>query len=287
MENSFWSIALGVWDSAWHSGWRVLIVILLAPLAQIAVQLLAPAFVKIASVFWRRSLPTNTIKRESLEKRNKTLAGVIEATSLVFITTGSLLFIFGELGFNAVPVLASAGIISLAVGFGAQSLVKDVISGIFIVLESQFNEGDWIKVGDFKGRVVGLNLRRTVLRNVSGARHIIPNGEIKIVTNFTSRASVVTLNIPVKVDTNFGKINKIIDKVGKDLKDDPDFSADFLEAAHSLGVEEINETSAVVKVRGKVIFGKKLKVKRELAQRIARAFSDKKIKFPGGFVQSK
>lgn len=264
----------------WSSDLKILVVILLAPLLQLFIKLLVPVLMR----FFILGLAGFKKGDKNTEKRVKTLAGVIEATTLVLIAVGVVFFVFSELNINMAPVITGAGILGLAVGFGAQSMVKDVIAGIFIVLENQYNKGDWIKVGNFEGKVVEVNLRRTVLQTTKGARHIIPNGKIEIVTNNTNQFSIVSLDIPAKIGIEFDKVNKLIDKVGQELMRDPKFKEDIIEAPETVGVNEINEYAAVIRVWGKVKSGKQIKIKRELAGRIVKEFAKNNIQLPGKIV---
>jgi small conductance mechanosensitive channel len=120
-------------------------------------------------------------------KRLKTLTSLVRAALSVFILVIGLFMVLGELGLNIGPLLASAGILGLAVGFGAQTLVKDVISGIFLLLEDQFDEGDEIEISGKKGQVAKITLRTVWLRDEEGAMHIIPNGAITLVSNFSKK----------------------------------------------------------------------------------------------------
>jgi len=254
-------------------------VIILAPLLQLFIKLITPFLIKI--LFTNFGFKKND---EASKKRVKTLAGVIEATTFVFILVGVILFIFSELGLEVAPLIAGAGILSLAVGFGAQSLVKDVISGIFIILENQFNKGDWVKIGKYEGKVIKMNLRRTVLQTFKGSRHIIPNSQVAVVTNNTNQYSAISLVIPLKVGSDFKKANRLIDEACKELSQIPDFEKALLETPQAVGVDEINEFAAMVRIWGKAKPGKHIKIRRELASKIAEKFSQNKIKLPGKII---
>ena len=264
-----------IFSEFWQSEWKILIVLIAAPLLLIFIRIVSPILVKALL-----SITDNQAGNLATQKRVKTLANVIEATSLVLILITVVWVFFSELNISMTPIITGAGILSLAVGFGAQSLVKDVISGVFIIMENQFNQGDWIKVGDFEGKVTEINLRRTVLQTAKGARHIIPNGEIQAVTNYTNKYSVVSIDIPLKLDENFDQVNKIINQAGKQLVKDKNFKDFILDTPESVGINEIKDNAAIVRVWGKVKPGKKLAVKRALNAKIFKAFKEEGIKLP-------
>jgi len=165
--------------------------------------------------------------KEEFEQRIETIAGVFSAT-LSFIIWGIAIFtILSELGVNIVPVLTGAGIAGFALAFGAQNLVRDMISGLFILLENQYTKGDVIRVADIEGLVEEVNLRSTVLRDLDGIVHHIPNGEIKVASNLTQKFSRVNLNLLVERVKDTTATIKAIDKVGEDLSKDEKF-ADFI-----------------------------------------------------------
>ena len=263
----------------WDSNFKFVLVIVLAPILQLAIKLITPFLVKIFLAGFGMKKGGKFAK-----KRTKTLAGVVEATTFVLIIIGVILFIFTEVGLDITPIIAGAGVLSLAVGFGAQSLVKDIISGIFIILENQFNKGDWVQIGKYEGKVVEVNLRRTILQTIRGARHIIPNSKVEIVTNSTNQYSAISLIIPTKINNDFKKVNRLINEACRDLTQDSEFEKNIIEAPETIGVDEINEYAALIRVWGKMKPGQHIKAKRELAKRIAEKFAQNKIKLPGKII---
>src|SRR5881396_368722 len=141
-----------------------------------------------------------------VEQRTATLRQIIRSVTKAILILVVVLTISSELGFNIGPVLASAGIVGLAVGFGAQSLVKDVISGFFILFEDQFGVGDVVKIGDFSGVVERMTLRATVLRNLEGQVHVVPNGNIPHVTVMTKEWARAVLDITVPHKQELSKV---------------------------------------------------------------------------------
>src|SRR5215475_14005870 len=180
-----------------------------------------------------------------VEQRTETLRLVIRSVSKAVIILLVVLTISAELGFNIGPVLASAGIVGLAVGFGAQSLVKDVISGFFILFEDQFGIGDVVKVGDFSGVVERMTLRATVLRNLEGQVHVVPNGNIQNVTVMTKEWARAVLDLTFPHEEQIGKILEALRRLGVRLAQDwPDR---VLEQPTILGVEKIDDAGVTVR----------------------------------------
>jgi small conductance mechanosensitive channel len=261
---------------------RIILVILFGFSIHLVIKLIIPFLIQLLL----SSIMNLNENKRAAQKRVKTLAKVGEATSILILIIYLILFLFGEFGIDIGPLLVGAGVLSLTVAFGAQSLVKDILAGVFIILENQFNIGDWVQIDAFEGKVIDINFRRTILETPKGAKHIIPNGSITIVTNSTNNQfNVVNLNIPAKVDSNFNKINKIIDQVGKKLAKDKDFAENIIEAPKATGVNEINEYAAVIRVWGKAKPGTQVQIKRELAERIVKEFSKHKIKLPGRIIK--
>src|SRR5215472_13265299 len=170
-----------------------------------------------------------------VEQRTETLRLVIRSVSKVVVIVLVVLTISAELNFEIGPILASAGIVGLAVGFGAQSLVKDVITGAFIVLEHQFSVGDVVKIGDRSGVVENLGVRTTTLRDIEGTAHIIPNSKIEVVSVMTKDWSQFVLDVDVAYDTDLDKAMGAIKKVLSDYA--KEFPSNVLGDPQVLGIE--------------------------------------------------
>jgi len=183
-----------------------------------------------------------------ITKRRNTLTGLFVTILGVVVSSVGAIMVFKELNFEIGPILASAGIVGVAVGFGAQSLVKDVISGAFIVLEQQFGVGDVVKIGDRSGVVENLGLRTTMLRDQEGVAHIIPNGKIEMVSVMTKDWSQLVLDVDVAYNTDLdkavGAIQKVLNQYAKE------FPSDVLAEPQVLGVESFGDNS--IKIRSTV-----------------------------------
>ncbi|HYR44989.1 MAG TPA: mechanosensitive ion channel family protein [Terriglobia bacterium] len=180
-----------------------------------------------------------------VEQRTETLRHVIRSVSRGILVLLVLLTISSELGFSIGPVLASAGIVGLAVGFGAQSLVKDVISGFFILFEDQFGVGDAVKIGDFAGVVERMTLRATVLRNLEGQVYVVPNGNIQHVVVMTKGWARAVLDVTVAQNEELGRVFDVLQKTAARLAHDwPDR---VLEHPAVLGIEKLDDSGVTIR----------------------------------------
>jgi small conductance mechanosensitive channel len=180
-----------------------------------------------------------------VEQRTETLRLVIRSVSKAVLILIVVLTISAELGFNIGPVLASAGIVGLAVGFGAQSLVKDVISGFFILFEDQFGIGDVVKIGDFAGVVERMTLRATVLRNLEGQVNVIPNGNIQNVIVMTKEWARAVLDIKIRYTEDLERVFEVLQKIGVRLAQQwPDRVS---EQPVVLGIEKMEDSGVTIR----------------------------------------
>jgi small-conductance mechanosensitive channel len=205
-----------------------------------------------------------------VEQRTKTLRHIIRSFSKGILIVVIALTISSELGFDIGPILASAGIAGLAVGFGAQSIVKDVISGFFILFEDQFGVGDIVRIADLSGVVEGMTLRSTVLRNLEGQVHVIPNGNIQTVTVLTREWARAVVDVTVAHSADLAKVFGVLQKIGLRLaRDLPD---QVLEQPMILGVEKLGETGVTIRLIVKTPPFKQFDVMREWRRRIKEEF---------------
>jgi small conductance mechanosensitive channel len=180
-----------------------------------------------------------------VEQRTETMRLVIRSVSKVVVLLFVVLMISAELGFNIGPVLASAGIAGLAVGFGAQSLVKDVISGFFILFEDQFGIGDVVKIGDFTGVVERMSLRATVLRNLEGQVYVVPNGNVQNVIVMTKQWARAVVDVTVPYNEDLTRVFETLQKIGVSLaQGSPDR---VLEQPVVLGVEKLADSGVTIR----------------------------------------
>jgi moderate conductance mechanosensitive channel len=209
-----------------------------------------------------------TVLLERRRQRAETVGSL--ARSLVSIAVFGIAFvtILGELGINLAPIVASAGVIGLAVGFGAQNLVKDFLSGMFMLLEDQYGVGDVIDVGTAVGTVEAVSLRITRVRDVRGAVWYVRNGEITRIGNKSQNWSRAVLDIPLSYDTSVTRAREIITHTADELWGDPAFSAIFLEQPQVWGVEEMNADGYTIRLVAKTLPSRQDDVARALRERL-------------------
>lgn len=224
----------------------------------------------------RQAFPTG-LRAQQLN----TLAGVISGVGIFVILFGALIQILGVVNIDVKPLIASAGVVGLAIGFGAQTLVKDVINGFFILLENQYDIGDVVKIGGVQGTVENMTLRRTVLRDADGSVHTIPNSEIKIVSNLTRDWTQVALHVAVDYSENSDHVVQVLREVAVDVWNDSNFRDVLVAEPEVPGIERVtgNEVDYVMVVKTRP--GKQLFVTRELRRRIKDCFQKNNIK-PAG-----
>lgn len=211
----------------------------------------------------------------------RTLSGVLYSAGVFVLVFVALLDILDKLGINMAPLLASAGIAGLAIGFGAQTLVHDVINGFFILMENQYEVGDVVRVGGVTGTVERMTLRATVLRDDQGALATVPNSKIDIVSNLTRDWAQVALHVSVAYTENTDKVIEVLKEVGADLRNDPSFAELLVSDPQVPGIERVsgNEVDYVMLVKTRP--GAQYAVTRELRRRIKECFEKNHIQ-PGG-----
>jgi moderate conductance mechanosensitive channel len=210
----------------------------------------------------------------------RTLASVLTSVGVVIILFVAGLEVLDVLKINIGPLLASAGIAGLAIGFGAQTMVHDMINGFFILLENQFDLGDTVRLATVKGIVEDMSLRRTVLRDDDGTVHIIPNSQITIVSNMTRDWAQVALRVAVAYSEPSDKIVKLLQQVGEDLRHDPGFAEDIVAEIQVPGIERVGSGEADYLMLVKTRPGKQYAVSRELRRRIKECFQKNNVQ-PG------
>ncbi len=217
---------------------------------------------------------------EGLENRAKTLIDVFVRTGRVLTVIIILFMILSRLGIPIGPVLAGFGIAGIAIGFGAQYLIRDLIAGSFILMENQYRVGDWVKIGDVLGTVEELTLRKTVIRDWEGMVHHIPNGAIAIATNATRHHSRVWFDMPVAYSTDLDHAIAVINRVGRELAEDENWKSRIKTAPQVLRVSNFGSSSIDIKIGGDVKPREKWTVTGELRLRLKKAFDAEGIEIP-------
>jgi len=187
--------------------------------------------------------------------------------------------ILATLGVNIAPLLAGAGVVGLAIGFGSQTLVKDIISGIFFLIDDAFRVGDYVEAGTAKGTVEHISLRSVRLRHPRGQVFVVPFGDLKMVQNFTRDYIIEKLDIRVRFDTDPEEIRKIVKKINKEIQADEELANALLSDIKSAGVRAMDDSAMIMRVKFKCIPGEQFIVRRQVFQRIQKAFKEKGIEF--------
>jgi len=213
------------------------------------------------------------------QKRAHTLTGLLRSVILVIVWITAVVMILEELGVPVAPLLATAGIIGVAIGFGAQTLVRDVLAGFFIILENQYDVGDTIQVATVSGTVEAVGLRTTVLRGADGTRHVVSNGEIRISSNQTRIYSRSVLVLPLPYDVDVDHALALAHAAGADLRSDPVFGPDILGDIEVLGVDEFGADRMDIKLTVETRPGRQWVVGRELRRRIKILLDREGIRF--------
>lgn len=213
-------------------------------------------------------------------KRADTLTQVVRDIARIAILAVGALLILSELGVHLAPLLAAAGIGGLAIGFGAQSLVRDVISGFFILLEDQVRVGDVVLIAGVGGLVEEVRLRTIRMRDLSGNVHVIPNGTVDKVQNFTYLYSYALFDVGVAYREDVDEVMAVLKEIAAELQADPDFGPDILEPLEMLGVDAFADSAVIIKCRIKTQPIKQWRIKREMNRRIKKTFDARGIEIP-------
>ena len=226
-----------------------------------------------------RSTSYNPLSPDDVTKRRDTLGSLFTVIWKVILIVVASCMIFQQLfpKIDLTPFFASAGLLGVAIGFGAQSLIKDFLSGIFIIIENQYRVGDIVDIQGAAGTVERVTIRSTVIRDASGNVHFLPNGEVLHVINKTMGFSKVNFTLTVDPDTDIDKLSNIIDEVGLKLSEDEKWKEKILEAQHFLNIGTFSDLALEVTITGKTNPSQQWSVTGEMRRRLLKAFAKHKI----------
>ena len=269
-------------ETAETRGLRVAVIVVIAFILVRILKALTSRLVQISKVHTRVA--------QMREQQTRTVAGLLHSVGTSIIVAVAILTALPEFGFNVTPVAAAAAVASLAFGFGAQTLVKDLINGFFIVFEDQYVVGDLINVNGETGRVEYLTLRRTVLRNVQGAMVTIPNSLVGQVSNLNRDWSQAFVDVTVPSDQLVAPALAALERITADFRADADWSAALVDGPRVLGVESLSLDGIVLRLQVRTALGRKDEVAREIRRRIKLGFEEAqiplstthKVELPGG-----
>lgn len=220
------------------------------------------------------------LSKEAEKKREDTLIRIFTGVFGISIWLVVSMMVLQELGIAIGPLLAAAGIAGLAFGFGGQYLIRDLISGLFILIENQYRVGDVVCFDKTCGLVENISLRMTTLRDLDGTVHHVPHGEVTKVSNLTKYYARVNLNIGISYSSNLEKVIKVVNKVGKDLAKDPDWKEFIITPPQFLRVDDFADSAIVIKILGETKPIKQWDVTGELRKRLKIAFDKENIEIP-------
>lgn len=223
---------------------------------------------------------TANVDTDEATKRINTLAGIIHGIGRVFLWVIFLLIILSKFNINIAPILASAGIVGLAVGFGAQELVRDFISGFFILLENQLRTGDWAIINGTEGLVEKIELRTITLRDSAGTVHIFQNGKIDTLSNMTKEWSAIVLQIGVAYKEDTDRVCQLLQQVGDDMLHDPAYRDIILEPVSISGVNDFADSAVMIRLVIKTKPMQQWAVGREYRRRVKKLFDEQHVEFP-------
>lgn len=272
LEQYLTSIA---WDDVIFTLLRVVVVLLLFWVASFVAKL-------ALNRLKQRLVANATTTKEAAEsaKRAETLVSLLRQGILIVLWVLALLMVLRQVGVEVGPILASAGVLGLAVGFGAQNLVRDVISGFFLILEDQVRVGDVAIVNGTGGLVEKINFRTLVLRDLSGTVHVFPNGAVTTLANMTKEWSAYVFDIGVAYKEDVDRVIEVMRSVGAELRADPEFGPLLVDDIEIFGLDQFGDSALIIKGRLKTRPIKQWDIGREFKRRIKYAFDREGIEIP-------
>jgi small-conductance mechanosensitive channel len=249
------------------------------------IALLTYLFVRIVAVAAQRLEDTMSGEATAAEvverfKRARTLSRLVRNGLTALVVGVAFLMVLREIDVDVMPVLTGAGIVGLAVGFGAQTLVKDLISGFFLILENQVRVGDVVAINGTGGLVEAINIRTIVLRDLEGVVHVFPNGAIERLANRTKDFSYYLVDVGVAYKEDVDRVMTTLRRIGGELAADPVYGLSVLDPLEVLGVDAFDESQVTIKIRIKTVPLKQWEVGRELRRRIKNTFDAERIEIP-------
>ncbi|MBX6363827.1 MAG: mechanosensitive ion channel family protein [Gemmatimonadetes bacterium] len=261
-------------DEVARSGLRIVVVLIGAFLAYRLVRVVTHRIVH------RPVEEDDPLVKRLREQRAQTIGSLLNSVAGAVIGVVATITVLSAIGVPIASILASVGVVGLAISFGAQSLVKDVITGTFLLLEGQFGIGDVVRIGDTSGLVERITLRTTVLRDTYGTVHVIPNGTITKVSNLTKSWSRAVLDIGVAYREDVDRVMALMREIGAEFKADPEWGPLLLEEPTVPGVENLGESAVVIRMMAKTLPLKQWDVARELRRRVKNRFDREGIEIP-------
>jgi len=235
---------------------------------------------RLNKILINRATKSESLDTQEASKRINTLLAILKGIGKVIVWAIFLMILFKKFGIDIGPILAGAGILGLAVGFGAQELVRDFISGFFILLENQVRAGDVAIINGTGGLVEKIELRTITLRDFSGVVHVLQNGKINTISNMTKEWSAMVFDIGVAYKENVDDVIKVMQEVGEKMLTDPEYKEKIKEPLEIFGLDKFDDSAIVIKARLKTVPGDQWTLGREYRKRLKKAFDEKGIEIP-------
>lgn len=269
-------------DTVVGAGLRILLIFMLAVLIRLMVHRMITRLTQV-----RPEGPRPGLLWQRRSQRARTIASVLRSGTTFVVYGVACTLVLGELGINLGPIIASAGILGVALGFGAQNLVKDFLSGMFMMVEDQYGVGDVIDLGEASGTVEGVGLRVTTLRDTKGTVWYVRNGEVRRVGNSSQGYSVAVVDMPIGHDADIPVSTELAGRTATELTTEgSELAADVLEPPEMLGVESITSDGVTLRITTKVRAGRQWAVQRALRAGIKEAFAEAGIPPPSPVGQA-
>ncbi|MEZ5115728.1 MAG: mechanosensitive ion channel family protein [Candidatus Nanopelagicales bacterium] len=284
------------WESVleWFLGnpLRILIIVVAAVVVQRVLSRVVLRLVRRATAQARKQRPvqekraahtselTDLVMSERREQRAQAIGQLVRSVIAIVVWGTAVLMILPLLGVDIAPLLASAGVVGVALGFGAQTLVKDYLSGLFLIIEDQFGVGDLVDLGPVVGTVEEVTLRVTRVRDLTGVVWYVRNGEILRVANRSQGWTVAIVDVPVAYDENLDRVREIVDAVGRDMDGDEQYDEMLLGAPSYAGVESVSGEAVFVRITAKAAPDKQIPAARAIRERVKAAFDRAGVRVP-------
>ena len=263
----------GLWEWLTTHGLRIILILVTAVIAR----RLAGIFLE---KFLRKALSNSLVSARAEAQRRDTVLRIFDRTIAVLVWVMAALMALSEFGIDIGPLLAAVGVAGLALGFGGQYLIRDVISGLFIIFENQYRVGDVVCFDGTCGLVEDISLRMTTLRDLDGTVHHVPHGEIKKVSNLSKVYARVNLDVGVAYDSDMEKVIEVVNRTGRELAEDAKWKEQIIKAPEFLRIDDFAESAIIIKILGETKPLKQWDVTGELRKRLKIAFDRAGISIP-------